>query len=68
MVEHVHRSFGLRAGLDLDRAVDLTWTLTSPQTAELLVHRCGWPVAAYADWLVDTLVHSLLGPDLSEPS
>lgn len=65
VVEHVHRTFGLALGLDLTWAVDITWTLTSPQTAELLVHRCGWSVAAYAEWLADTLVHSLLDSELS---
>ena len=62
IVEHVHRSFGLAPGLRPSRAVDLTWTLTSAQTAALLVERCGWTLDAYADWLADTLIHALLGP------
>lgn len=65
VVEHVRRRFGLTPGLDPARAVDIAWTLTSPQTAGLLMDRCGWTVDAYADWLADTLVHSLLDSDLS---
>ena len=60
IVEHVRRRFGLAAGLDPARAVDIVWTLTAPQTAALLIDRCGWTVDAYAGWLADTLVHSLL--------
>ena len=66
VVEHVHRRFGLAPGLDPTRAVDIVWTLMSPQLADLLVNRCGWTLDAYADWLAGTLVHSLLSPDGSD--
>jgi AcrR family transcriptional regulator len=68
IVDHVHRRFGLAAGLDPSHAADIVWTLTSPQLADLLISRCGWTVDAYAGWLTDTLLHSLLGStaDLSE--
>lgn len=65
VVVHLDRAFTLVAGMDQTRAVDLVWTLTAPQTADLLIRRCGWSVDAYTDWLADTLVRSLLGPDLS---
>ncbi len=61
IVEHLRRRFGLAPGLDAARAIDIVWTLTAPQTAALLIDRCGWTVDAYAGWLVDTLGHSLLG-------
>ena len=72
VVGHLHARFGLAAHLDIPHAVDVVWTLTSPQLADLLLRRCGWSVEAWAGWLADTLVHSLLGsspdpsPNLSE--
>ena len=66
IVTHLHTRFGLTPGLEVDRAIDITWTLTSAQTAVMLVERCGWTLDAYADWLADTLIHSLL--DLAPPT
>jgi AcrR family transcriptional regulator len=69
VVADIDARFGLAAQLDVPRAVDIVWTLTSPQVADLLLRRCGWTIDAWAGWLADTLIHSLLGTteELSSP-
>ncbi len=59
LVRHLQLTFGLPTGWSVERAVDLVWTLTSPQVADLMVVRCGWTLAAYGDWLADTLIDNL---------
>ena len=59
LVHHVATRFGLPDHLPEPRAVDLVWTLTSPQVADLLVRRCGWSPADYGRWLGDGLVRDL---------
>jgi AcrR family transcriptional regulator len=56
-----HR-FGLRAGLDLDAAADVLWTLTSPDLADRLVVRRGWGWDRFEVWLGSTMADALLGP------
>lgn len=51
--------FGLPAGLTEERAIDIVWTLNSPEIHSRLVHRCGWGPAAYQDWLDGQLLASL---------
>jgi AcrR family transcriptional regulator len=63
LVTHLATSFGLPAGWSVERAVDLMWTMTSPQVADLTIVRCGWTLTAYGDWLADTLIHFLVEPD-----
>lgn len=60
MVAHLSDRFGLPDGWTQDRAVDLVWTLTSPQLADLLVRRCGWSTQAYGRWVTDALVRDLV--------
>jgi hypothetical protein len=43
-----------------DRAIDIMWTLTSPDVYILLVDMRGWSDAAYVDWVRDTLTRELL--------
>ena len=50
----------LRAGLDLDRAADVFWTVFTHEAAESLIGQRGWTLAQYADWLVDTFRRLLL--------
>ena len=51
--------FGLPAGLTEQRAVDVVWTLNSPEVHGRLVHRCGWTHDQYEDWLAGQLAASL---------
>jgi AcrR family transcriptional regulator len=55
-------SFGplLREGYDVDRAVDVAWSVFTTDTAELFVSGRGWTVEQYADWVVDTIDRLLL--------
>ena len=59
LVSHLADRFGLPAGWSVGRAVDLVWTLTSPQLADLLIGRCGWSTDAWGDWVAATLVRDL---------
>lgn len=58
VVRHIQQRFGLGC-MDLERAVDLIWTLTSPEIADRLVRRCGWSADDYQRWLADALVDGL---------
>jgi AcrR family transcriptional regulator len=53
----------LRAGLTVDDAGAIVWTLTSPDVHRMLRDDCGWTSARYTAWLHDTLVDSLLPAD-----
>ena len=59
LVRHLADRFGLPAGWSVERAVDLVWTLTSPQVADLLIRRCGWSVEAWGAWVTAALVRDL---------
>jgi AcrR family transcriptional regulator len=52
----------LRAELDYTTARDIFWTLTGRDIYRMLVRERGWSSQKYQDWLADTLVRSLLGP------
>ncbi len=58
VVQHIHERFGL-GGVSIERAVDLVWTLTSPEIADRLIRRCGWTLDAYQQWLGEALVDGL---------
>jgi AcrR family transcriptional regulator len=49
----------LRRDLDVDRAVDITWTLTSREIYRLLVLERQWTPAAYENWLAAALRREL---------
>lgn len=51
----------LRAGLDLDDAVDRAFVLTGATVYFSCVDDCGWTDEAYARWLTQLLVTDLLG-------
>jgi AcrR family transcriptional regulator len=53
--------FGLADGMTLERAIDIVWTLNSPEVFDRLVHRCGWTLEAYESWLAHQLRATLLG-------
>ena len=58
----LQQRFGLREGQSLETAVDICWTLNSPELYARLVVRCGWSTAAFESWLARELRASLL-PD-----
>ena len=58
VVRHIQEHFGL-GGVDPERAIDLVWTLTSPEIADRLIRRCGWSADDYQRWLADALVDGL---------
>ena len=59
IAERLDRDFGLRPGLDRDRAVDLLMMLGGPQTYLTLVEY-GWSAEECIEWLADALATQLL--------
>lgn len=57
----------LRAGLDLDAAVDTAWAIASPETYELLVGTATYTLEEYERWVAATLAAALLAPDRGGP-
>jgi AcrR family transcriptional regulator len=57
----------LRAGLSVQEARDLLWTLNALTVHDLLVLRCGWSPERYRDWLAGALARELL-PDRRPPN
>jgi AcrR family transcriptional regulator len=53
---------GLRAGLDLDAAADILYTIGSPETYRLLVVDRGWSGDRFERWYGETLDLLLLDP------
>ncbi|GIF76807.1 TetR/AcrR family transcriptional regulator [Asanoa siamensis] len=62
IARHVASRFGLRAGLSVEDAADILWTLTSPDVLYRLVRRRGWSLDHFERWLGETMADSLLGP------
>jgi AcrR family transcriptional regulator len=55
------RSAGhLRRGVTVQQAADLMWTVTAPETIDLLIHRRSWTTKQYADFVYEALVSGLL--------
>jgi AcrR family transcriptional regulator len=44
----------------VEEVADLLWTYSSPEVYDLLVHRSGWPVEAYQQFIVDGLTGHLV--------
>jgi hypothetical protein len=53
----------LRAGLDVDDAVDALWLYMAPDLFHRLVHHRGWSQEHFQSWLTDTLRRLLLPDD-----
>jgi AcrR family transcriptional regulator len=51
---------GLRAGLGVDRAADILWTLNHPDLWQLLVGQRGWTPDEYEQWFGDAACAQLL--------
>jgi AcrR family transcriptional regulator len=62
VARHVAERFGLRAGLSVDEAADVLWTLTAPDVVHRLVRRRRWTLDRFEHWLGETMADSLLGP------
>jgi AcrR family transcriptional regulator len=60
IASHVASRFGLRAGLGVDEAADILWTLTSPDVVYRLVRKRRWTLERVEHWLGDTLADALL--------
>lgn len=54
-----HERFGLRAGLTVDDAADLLWTLTAPELTLRLVRQRGWSLGRYEAWSAGAMAHAL---------
>jgi AcrR family transcriptional regulator len=67
VVASVHEKGALAAGLDVDRAADILWTLNNPTVWQLLVGRRGWTPDQYEQWCADTACSQLLGPRRRKP-
>jgi AcrR family transcriptional regulator len=59
VVDAVVERGGLRGGLDRERAIDVVWTLNSPDVYQLLRGGRGWSHDEYEDWLGRSLVDAL---------
>ncbi len=59
IVRQLAERFGLGEDVTVERAVDLVWTLTSPENADRLVRRCGWSFDDYETWLAEALTDGL---------
>ena len=57
---HLHEGDHLRPGLTVDEALDLLWTISSPEQYELLVLERGWTLTQYRDFLAGALTALLL--------
>ena len=61
LVEGLASDRALRAGLAVDAACDVLWTLNHPAVWQLLVVERGWSAARYEEWLGDAACSELLG-------
>ena len=61
VVKSLHGARALRAGLGVDRATDVLWTLNHPDVWQLLVAERGWTPSQYERWFGDAACEQLLG-------
>jgi AcrR family transcriptional regulator len=61
IVESIEEKGGLRAGLDVNRATDILWTINHPATWQLLVIERGWTADEYELWTAEAARRELLG-------
>ena len=59
VVARLVEQFGLPVGWTAERAVDVLWVLTSPDTCDRLVRRRGWSYDEYEAWLGNAMVSAL---------
>jgi AcrR family transcriptional regulator len=61
IVECLAGKGALGAGLDVDRATDVLWTINHPDVWQLLVRQRGWSSERYEQWCADLACAQLLG-------
>jgi AcrR family transcriptional regulator len=49
-------------GLTMKTAVDTAWTIASPESYDLLVHRLGYQLEEFRDWMRQNLITAILAP------
>jgi AcrR family transcriptional regulator len=59
---HLHEGGHLRAGLGVQEARDVLWTMISVEVWDLLVNGRGWTVERYGAWVGEQLIAALLPP------
>jgi AcrR family transcriptional regulator len=59
-VGQLAKRFGLPGDLTRQRAVDIVWTLTAPETFDRLVRQRRWSLDAYERWLGDSMIAALV--------
>ena len=62
IVKSLDDKHALTAGLGVERATDLLWTLNHPNLWQLLVDERGWTPEQYERWCADTACSQLLEP------
>ena len=67
IVESLAAKGALGAGLEVDRAADILWTLNHPDVWRLLVRERAWTPDEWEQWLGDIAIDRLLKPALARP-
>lgn len=62
LVEALAAAGQLRGDLDVERARDVLWAMTTRELFRLLVHARGWSAERYERWLASTLAAALVRP------
>jgi len=63
LIEGLASAKELRASLNIQRARDILWALTSRDLYRMLVRERGWAPQDYQDWLTTTLLEALVKKD-----
>jgi AcrR family transcriptional regulator len=61
IIRSLDQKHALKAGLGVDRATDILWTLNHPNTWQLLAGERGWTADQYEQWTGDLACAELLG-------
>ncbi len=61
LIAQLDERFGLRPGVDRQRALDLLLFYGGASTYRALVRESGWPAEEYVDWCTAALLHDLIG-------
>lgn len=60
LAQRLHALGALKAGLSVESARDILWTVNSHAVYDLLVIERGWSPERYRDWIAATNMHALL--------
>jgi AcrR family transcriptional regulator len=61
IIRSLDEKHALKAGIGVDRATDILWTLNHPNTWQLLAGERGWTAEQYERWTGDLACEQLLG-------